>query len=86
MNATALIAGGGARIGLEDNLYFVVARICLASNRELIERLLTIAGALGKRPYGIAETRSLLGLEPRAARGGQSSAGVTAAPGAGDER
>jgi len=64
MNAMALVAGGGVRVGLEDNLWFDSERTRLATNRELLERVLSVAGALGLKPLGLQETRELLGLEP----------------------
>ena len=62
MNAMSLVAGGGVRIGLEDHIWFDVARTHLATNRELIERILVIAGALGRTPYTHKEAREILGV------------------------
>jgi uncharacterized protein (DUF849 family) len=61
-NAMALVAGGGVRIGLEDNIWYDEERTRLASNRDLIERILAIARALGREPYTQKESRKLLGL------------------------
>lgn len=63
MNAMALAAGGGVRVGLEDNIHYDQSRTRLASNRDLIERLLAIAAALGREPYTHVEARELLGLK-----------------------
>jgi uncharacterized protein (DUF849 family) len=63
MNAMSLVAGGGVRIGLEDNIYFDAERKHLATNRALTERILKIAAALGCRPYSHEEARMILGLE-----------------------
>lgn len=62
MNAMSLLAGGGVRVGLEDNIWFDEQRTYLASNRELVERILLIANALGKKPYSPRETREVLGI------------------------
>jgi uncharacterized protein (DUF849 family) len=62
MNAMALVAGGGVRVGLEDNIYYDRQRTMLALNKDLIERVLGIAEALGRKPYTQKETRYLLGL------------------------
>jgi 3-keto-5-aminohexanoate cleavage enzyme len=62
MNAMALLEGGGVRIGLEDNIYFDGERTQLASNKDLIQRILSIAGALGCSPYSHKETRKVLGI------------------------
>ena len=61
-NAMALVAGGGVRVGLEDNIWYDEQRTRLASNRDLIERILTIGEALGRRPYTQKEARKILGV------------------------
>jgi 3-keto-5-aminohexanoate cleavage enzyme len=63
MNAMAILEGGGVRIGLEDNIYFDSERTKLASNKELIQRILSIARVLGRSPYSHKETRKVLGIE-----------------------
>ena len=62
MNAMSIVAGGGVRIGLEDNIWYDLARTRLATNRELVERILLIAEAMGRKPYTCTEARALLGL------------------------
>ncbi len=62
MNAVSLVVGGGVRVGLEDNIWYDEARITLASNRMLIERILTIANALGRVPYEQKEARTILSV------------------------
>ncbi|MFQ5835784.1 MAG: 3-keto-5-aminohexanoate cleavage protein [bacterium] len=62
MNAMAVVEGGGVRVGLEDNIWYDEERTRLASNRDLIERILDIAKSMGRRPYTQRETRRLLGL------------------------
>ena len=62
MNAMAIIAGGGVRVGIEDNIWYDAERTRLASNRDLVERVLTIAKAMGREPYSQQETRELLGV------------------------
>jgi uncharacterized protein (DUF849 family) len=62
MNAMALVAGGGVRVGLEDTIWYDAARTRLATNRELVERTLVMAEALGRRPYRPHEARELLGV------------------------
>jgi 3-keto-5-aminohexanoate cleavage enzyme len=61
-NALGVVAGGGVRIGLEDNIYFDSDRRRLATNRDLLERILGIAKALGRTPYSHREAREVLGL------------------------
>jgi uncharacterized protein (DUF849 family) len=60
MNAAAFVAGGGVRVGLEDNIWYDPERTHLASNRELVERVLTVAKALGLEPYTPSEARQVL--------------------------
>lgn len=62
MNVMALISGGGVRVGLEDNIWYDKERTRLASNRDLIERITTIAQTLGLKPYSALEVRDLLKL------------------------
>ncbi len=63
VNAMALAAGGGVRVGLEDNIWYDPDRTKLASNRQLLERILQIGKALGRRPYTPGEVRKCLGIE-----------------------
>jgi len=60
MNAMAIIAGGGVRVGLEDNIYFDQERSRLALNRELVERVLVFAKTLSRKPYSQKEARKIL--------------------------
>jgi len=62
MNAMAIVAGGGVRVGLEDNIWYDAHRTRLASNRDLVERILEIAKAMGREPYSQKATRDLLGV------------------------
>lgn len=62
MNAMAIITGGGVRVGLEDNIWYDKERTRLASNRDLIERVLTIAKAMGREPYTAKEARKVIGV------------------------
>ncbi len=62
VNALALVAGGGVRVGLEDNIWYDAQRTRLATNRELIERIRVIADALGRTPVHPRELRKRLGL------------------------
>jgi len=60
MNSIAIAAGGGVRVGLEDNIWYDAERTRLATNRELIERIISIGRALGREPYSPREARELL--------------------------
>jgi uncharacterized protein (DUF849 family) len=63
VNAISLLSGGGARVGIEDNIFFDTDRKRLASNQELIERILDIAGSLELEPYSCREARDILELK-----------------------
>jgi 3-keto-5-aminohexanoate cleavage enzyme len=60
INSMALVDGGGVRVGLEDNIWYDGDRTRLATNRDLVERILIIAKALGREPYTHQEARELL--------------------------
>ncbi len=62
MNAMGIVAGGGVRIGLEDNIFFDQEKTQLASNSDLIKRILGIAEAMGRTPYSHQEVRKILGV------------------------
>lgn len=61
----SLILGGQARVGLEDNVYYSRGR--LATNLELVERMVRILHELNLEPATPAEAREMLGLTARAA-------------------
>ncbi len=58
--AMAVLAGGNVRVGLEDNLY--VGPGAQATNRDLVERAVTILEAMNVRVLGPAEVRERLAL------------------------
>jgi len=60
MNSIAIAAGGGVRVGLEDNIWYDTERTRLATNRDLVERIVSIANALGLEPFSPKEARDLL--------------------------
>lgn len=61
--AMAALAGGNARVGLEDNLY--LERGQFATNGQLVERAATILTAMNARVLGPAEVRERLKLTKR---------------------
>lgn len=65
MNVMALAAGGGVRVGLEDNIWFDHDRTQLATNEGLLSRIKNIAAHIGCEPFTRSEVRVLLGLNPR---------------------
>lgn len=60
MAAAAVAMGGNVRVGLEDNLY--LDRGVLASNGQLVERVVGIIERMGSRIMSPAETRTRLNL------------------------
>jgi 3-keto-5-aminohexanoate cleavage enzyme len=53
--------GGHARAGFEDTPYYSGGELA-SSNAQLIERIVRIAGELGREPASPAEARRILGL------------------------
>ena len=64
MNAVAIAMGGGIRVGLEDNIWFDLARTKKATNADLLKRVHGIAEACERAVMSSAECRQLLNLQP----------------------
>lgn len=64
LNIIALVEGGHLRTGLEDNIYYHRGR--LATNVELVERLVRIAHEVGAKVATPAEARRILSLKETA--------------------
>jgi 3-keto-5-aminohexanoate cleavage enzyme len=64
INAAAIIMGGHVRVGLEDALYYHQATRELATNENLIKRVVRIAGEVGREIATPKEARRILGLLP----------------------
>ena len=62
-NAMSIIAGGGVRIGLEDNIYFDAEKTKLATNSDIVKRIIDIAKVLGRTPYTQKEAREFLSVD-----------------------
>jgi len=60
MAAHAILMGGHVRVGLEDNIYFSKGE--LATNEHLVERVVTLAGILGREIATPDEARKILHL------------------------
>lgn len=58
----ALLLGGHVRVGLEDNLYYRQGE--LATNIQLVERLVRLVREMGFEPATPAEAREIMGLRP----------------------
>jgi uncharacterized protein (DUF849 family) len=58
----SLLLGGHVRVGLEDNLYYEQGQ--LATNVQLVERMVRIVRELGGEPATPTEARQIMGLRP----------------------
>jgi len=63
MNSVAIAAGGGVRVGLEDNIWFDTARTRLASNSDLLRRIHCLAEANERKVMSPGRLRELLNLQ-----------------------
>jgi uncharacterized protein (DUF849 family) len=54
--------GGHVRVGLEDNLYLDEARTQLATNQDLVDRLVTLGRTAGRTTATPAQAREIIGL------------------------
>jgi len=64
-NVMALAVGGGVRVGLEDNIFYDRRRTKLATNKDLISRIIDVAKMLDCKPYKASELRNKLGLDSK---------------------
>jgi 3-keto-5-aminohexanoate cleavage enzyme len=62
-NVMALIAGGGVRVGIEDNIFYDRNRKKLATNSGLLNRIIKVAKMLDCEPYKVSELRKKLDVE-----------------------
>jgi 3-keto-5-aminohexanoate cleavage enzyme len=62
LNAYCILAGGHVRTGLEDNLYLRKGE--RASNAQLVERIVRLAGELERPVATPDEARAVLGIGP----------------------
>jgi len=61
---TSMLLGGGARVGLEDNLWLAAGQMA-KTNAELVEKMVRIAKKLDYEPASPDETRKILKLKGR---------------------
>ena len=62
INTAAIVAGGHVRVGLEDSIYYDYEKSVLASNINLVERVVRISNELMRPIATPNQTRQLLGL------------------------
>ena len=63
MNSIAIAAGGGVRVGLEDNIWFDKERTQLATNSDLLKRIHKLAKSNNRGIMHPSELRKLLKLK-----------------------
>lgn len=63
INSVAIAAGGGVRVGLEDNIWYDVGRTRLACNADLLRRIRRMAESNEREVMSPRELRRLLNLE-----------------------
>jgi uncharacterized protein (DUF849 family) len=63
MNALAIAAGGGVRVGLEDNIWYDLQRTRLATNADLLRRIHNLADSNERKVMSPANLRKLLNLQ-----------------------
>ncbi len=59
----AIIDGGHVRVGFEDNVYLSKG-VLAKSNGELVDKVVRMAGEMGRQIASPAEARQILGLKP----------------------
>ena len=63
VNSIAVAAGGGVRVGIEDDIWYDPARTKLARNADLVRRMHRLAEANERKVMTPAELRKLLNLQ-----------------------
>jgi 3-keto-5-aminohexanoate cleavage enzyme len=61
LNTHAILMGGHVRVGLEDNIFY--RRGQLATNEQLVERIVRLSTELGRDVADAAEARKILNLK-----------------------
>lgn len=74
MNSLGIAAGGGVRVGLEDNIWFDRSRTRLATNADLLKRVHDVAHANEREVMAPSKLRALLNMEPGNGRYGRKYA------------
>jgi 3-keto-5-aminohexanoate cleavage enzyme len=80
MNAVAIAAAGGVRVGLEDNIWYDPGRTKLAHNADLIRRIHRLAEANERKIMVPGQLRQLLRLEQGHGRYGRTYRKEMSAP------
>jgi 3-keto-5-aminohexanoate cleavage enzyme len=62
INVAAIIMGGHVRVGIEDSIYYDYPKKKLATNEDLVKRIVRIADELGRDIASPEEARAILGI------------------------
>lgn len=65
VNSAAVLMGGHVRVGLEDSKYYDHRKRILATNEQLVGRIVTIANEIGREIASTQDAREILGLRKR---------------------
>lgn len=60
----AMSMGGNVRTGMEDTVYYNKGELA-KNNAQLVERMVRIAGEMGREPATVEEARELIGIQPQ---------------------
>ncbi len=63
INVAAILMGGHVRVGIEDSIYYNYPSKRLASNLELVERIIRISEDLGREIASPKEAREIIGIK-----------------------
>lgn len=64
VNIASILMGGHVRVGLEDSIYYSYPKKDMATNEQLVKRVVRIAGELGREIATPSDAREILGLRP----------------------
>lgn len=62
INAAAILMGGHVRVGIEDSIYYSYPKKELATNTDLVKRIVRLTTELGREIATPSEARKILGL------------------------
>lgn len=63
INVLAILKGGHVRVGLEDHIWYDYERTRLASNADLVKRLVDFAKSIGREIATPQEAREMIGIK-----------------------
>ena len=63
MNFASILMGGHVRVGIEDNIWFDQDAKELATNSQLIERVVNFSRQIGRAIASAKEAREIIGID-----------------------